>query len=99
MTRSAMPEALPGEIIVLNSASDPEASAKFKEWRRANKLLGHYLNLNPEQGWFLHRARCPSVPPGGNTAGNEKRCAARRELIDRHAAEQGIKPQRCQQCN
>lgn len=88
------------EILIFHSSTDPDASAKFEAWRRANKAkLGHYLNLNPEQGWFLHRARCPSVPADGNSAGNEKRCATSRQDIEQHAAGEGIKYKRCQQCN
>jgi hypothetical protein len=93
-----MAEETATEVLIFNSSSDLEASAKFEAWRRANKTLGHYLNLNPTQGWFLHRARCPSVPDG-NSADNEKRCGGRRKDLERHAAEQGITYKRCQQCN
>jgi hypothetical protein len=96
-----MTQSTPTEIEIFNSALDSEASEKFDRWRRANKALGHYLNLNPAEGWFLHRARCPStnMPPGSDLAANEKRCAARRETIQRYAAAEGITPKRCQQCN
>ena len=89
------------DIVIFNSDVDPEASVKFGKWRQANKALGYYLNLNPTDGWFLHRARCQSVkmPAGSDFARHEKRCAARREVVQRHAVEEGITYKRCQQCN
>lgn len=94
-----MTEIVQPEILVFHSSSDPQASAKFETWRRAHReKLGHYLNLNPQQGWFLHKARCPSVPANGHSADNEKRCAANRQDIEQLAVQEGVKYKRCQQC-
>ena len=89
-----------GSIEIFNSASDPDACAKFNAWRRAHsRNYGHYLNLNPTDGWYLHLARWPSVPHEGDCAANEKRCAARRKDLEQHAADNRIHYKRCQQCN
>lgn len=92
-----MAEATFPEIMIFNSSSDPEASAKFKKWRQGNKILCHYLNASSEHEWVLHKARCKHA--GGNDlAQNEKRCAARREDIQRYADGEGIPYHKCLTC-
>jgi len=90
----------PESVVVLNSATDGEATKRFKLWRRANKTLGHYLNRSSEYGWVLHRARCGHVemPDGNDLASHEKICARNSEDIRHYAAESGIAYHKCQTC-
>jgi hypothetical protein len=93
-------------LSIFHDQLDPEAHARFQEWRRANQD-GFFLNRKTLRSGLLHRVDCwhPAGPDSGLDAGGTgsltrvlKVCSLRADRIRRWALENGVAVRSCSHC-